>query len=49
MKTYSVILSNGKSATVLAPSPQRARQRIEREIDRLGSKVTVSRVDVKGH
>jgi hypothetical protein len=41
MKSFKVTLSNGKSATVDAPSPQRARQAMERAIERKGSALTV--------
>ena len=44
MKSFQVKLSNGKTATVEAPSPQRARQAIERMIAKRGSSVTVTSV-----
>lgn len=43
--TFSVKLSNGKTAKVKAPSPQRARQRVERMIEQAGSRVTIVSVD----
>lgn len=41
MKSFKVTLSNGKVATVEAPSSQRALGRIEKMIADRGSKVTV--------
>lgn len=41
MRTYAVKLSNDKTLSVTAPSPQRARLRVEREIGKRESSVTV--------
>ena len=41
MKTFTATLSNGKSVTITAPSVQRARLRLEREIAKRGSKVQI--------
>lgn len=42
--TFKVALSNGKTATVKAPSPQRALQRMEREIAKRSLTLTVTSV-----
>lgn len=40
-RSYRVTLDNGKAVSVSAPSPQRARIRIERELAKRGSSLTI--------